>query len=132
MHANGNPGVREAGKGVRRRQRSVEEKRRIVEETLASESSVTEVARAHGLRANQIFKWRRLYREGLLNVRVANESALLPVHIADSNEVTILRSSDRSARSAGAIQIELANVRVRIEGIADAATVRAVLECLAR
>lgn len=37
-----------------------EEKRRIVEATLAPDRSVTEVAQAHGVRANQVFKWRRL------------------------------------------------------------------------
>jgi transposase len=131
MHANGNPSIGVPAKRVRRQQRSIEEKRRIVEETLASEGSVTEVARVHGLRANQIFKWRRLYRDGLLKA-AASEATLLPVHVAEPNEMAILQSDDRSTRSAGAIQIELATVRLRIEGNPDVATVRAVLECLAR
>jgi transposase len=46
--------------------RAVEEKRRIVEETLRDGASVSSVARAHGVNANQVFQWRRLYREGLL------------------------------------------------------------------
>ena len=43
------------------------EKRRIVEETLEPEASVARVARAHGVNANQVFHWRRQYRQGLLD-----------------------------------------------------------------
>lgn len=133
MHANGNASVTGPAKGLKRQQRSVEEKRRIVEETLASERSVTEVARRHGVRANQIFKWRRLYQDGLLDIAAAaNKAALLPVRIAESNERMILEPGNASTRSAGTIQIELPKARVRIEGSADAITVRTVLEWLAR
>ncbi len=54
------------------------EKRRIVEETLQPGASVAKVARAHGVNANQVFAWRRQYRQGLLgeNGETAN---LLPV-----------------------------------------------------
>jgi transposase len=130
VHANGSVSI--AGLVKRgKRQRSAEEKRHIVEETLASGGSVTEVARAHGIRPNQVFKWRRLYRDGLLNT-AASEAALLPVHIAESRETAVSRSGCSSTPSIGTIHIELANVRVRIEGNVDAATVRTVLECLAR
>lgn len=47
--------------------RGVEEKRRIVQETLRDGVSVSSVARAHGVNANQAFQWRRLYRDGLLD-----------------------------------------------------------------
>ena len=61
-----------------RRRRSVAEKRRIVEQTLEPDASVAKVARAHGVNANQVFAWRRQYRQGLLgeNSETAN---LLPV-----------------------------------------------------
>jgi transposase len=55
-------GEPEAG-GEKRRMRSKAERRRIVEETLEPGASV---ARAHGVNANQVFKWRTLYREGRL------------------------------------------------------------------
>ncbi len=42
-----------------RRWRSVAEPRRIVELTLVPGASVALVARAHGVNANQVFKWRR-------------------------------------------------------------------------
>src|SRR5450755_2000217 len=70
----------------RRQMRTVEEKRRIVEETLAEGASVARVARAHGVNANQVFGWRRLYCAGrlggaspavkLLSVRVSESTAL--------------------------------------------------------
>lgn len=42
------------GRSNRRRQRSAEEKRRMVEAMVAPERSVTEVAQAHGVRANHL------------------------------------------------------------------------------
>ena len=42
------------------------EKRRIVEQTLEPGASVAKVARAHGVNANQVFHWRRQYRQGPL------------------------------------------------------------------
>ena len=55
------------------------EKRRIVELTLEPGASVAEVARAHGMNANQVFKWRRAYERGELSEPC---SALLPVTVA--------------------------------------------------
>jgi transposase len=49
-----------------RRWRSVTEKRQIVQSTLGPGASVAEVARAHGVNANQVFKWRRLFESGQL------------------------------------------------------------------
>ena len=48
----------------KRRKRSKAERRQIVEETLKPGISVARVAQAHGVNANQIFQWRKLYREG--------------------------------------------------------------------
>ena len=61
------PRNKEVSVGSLRQRRSIAEKRRIVEETLAPGASVARVARAHGINANQVFGWRRLYlREGLV------------------------------------------------------------------
>jgi transposase len=63
-----------------RKRRAVAEKRRIVEQTLEPDASVANVARAHGVNANQVFAWRRQYRQGLLGE--GQETAnLLPVHV---------------------------------------------------
>ena len=65
--------------GSQRRRRSVEEKRRIVEETLEAGASVARVALRHGINANQVFAWRKKYREG----RLGKASKLLPVTVSD-------------------------------------------------
>src|ERR1700739_3462824 len=51
---------------TKRQYRSLEEKQRIVGEALAEGASVARVARAHGVNANLVFKWCRLYRAGRL------------------------------------------------------------------
>ena len=75
------------GSSSKRRYRSTEEKRLIVEATLASDVSVATVARQHGVNANQVFAWRKLYQSGLLgsSIREAetDESRLLPVAVVE-------------------------------------------------
>ena len=71
--------------GAKRRRRSKQERRAIVEETLKPGASVSLIARAHDINANQVFAWRRLYREGRLEVP-AGSKALVPVKIIDSLE----------------------------------------------
>src|SRR5256885_13674833 len=66
---------------TKRRRRSLEEKRRIVEETLESGASVARVARRHAVNANQVFYWRKKYREGRLGKSRSNK--LLPVTLSD-------------------------------------------------
>ena len=48
------------------RHHPLEFKRAVVEETLQPGASVALVARKRGVNANQVFHWRKLYREGLL------------------------------------------------------------------
>src|SRR6202051_1392909 len=64
-----------------RRRRSVEEKRRIVEETLEAGASVARVARRHAVNANQVFYWRKRYREGRLGKKQSGK--LLPATLSD-------------------------------------------------
>jgi transposase len=51
--------------GARRRW-TLEEKLRIIEESYRGPRLVSSTARRHGLSVNQLFVWRRLYREGKL------------------------------------------------------------------
>jgi len=60
----------------KRRYRGLEEKRRIVEENLVEGASVARIARAHGVNANLVFNWRRLYQAGRLG---GGRAKLLPV-----------------------------------------------------
>jgi len=74
----------------KRRRRSVAERRRVVEQTLAPGASVARVARDHGVNANQVFHWRRLYQRGLLGGKVQPAGGLLPVKVFESAETTAM------------------------------------------
>jgi transposase len=63
-----------------RRWRSISEKLQIVQLRQKPGSSVAEVARAHGVNANQVFKWRRTFERGEL----VKSCALLPVTVSAS------------------------------------------------
>jgi transposase len=110
-----------------RRHRSKQERRQIAEESLQPGVSVAVVARRHGINANQVFLWRKLLREGRLNVKPI-PAQLMPVRIAEA----IDEKSGPAHQQTGVIQIELGRVRVRIEGSADPATLRTILEQLGR
>ena len=72
--------------GVARRRRwSVDEKRRIVAESLTSGISVSAVAQRHGLRPNQLFKWRKLAREGGFGLPGAPVPSFAPVHLVSAS-----------------------------------------------
>ena len=115
----------------RRRRRSIKERREIAEASLKPGTSVRDVAQAYEVHPSQIGKWRRLYRNGQLGNAPA--PPILAVHIAEEGEPKKRsRASNLQRNQAGAIHIEFARARVSIEGGADAAMVRAVLECLAR
>ena len=66
----------------RRRYRSKQERRQVVEETLQPGASVAVIARRHGVNANQVFHWRKLYREGMLDGKAA-AAQLVPVRVAE-------------------------------------------------
>src|ERR1035438_4783667 len=120
-------------KNPKRQLRTNAEKRQIVEETKDKRASVARMARAHGVNANQVFYWRMLYRKGRLGA-----ATLLPVRV--TSESLALQAPSLPERacakpvsvSAGTIHIELRHAQVRIEGSADPAVLRVLLECLDR
>ena len=120
------------GAGPRRR-RSALERRRVVEETLEPGASVARVALKHGVNANQVFQWRRLYRDGKLGVPPEGAMKLLPVSVADDEELLRPEPTEVATSSSGAIHIELpGEVRISLEGSVDPAVVRMVLMSLHR
>ena len=60
----------------RRRRWTAEEKLRIVEETYLPGSTVSLVARRHGIAGNQLFTWRRLMAQGALIAAGAGEEVV--------------------------------------------------------
>src|SRR5215471_3350584 len=124
------PRDREGSAADPRQRRSIAEKRRIVEETLTPGTSVARVARAHNVNTNQVFGWRRLYLAGRLGEQKAGIK-LLPVRVSESESAITLEHSGRSLSDPeqGTIHIELRHAQIRIEGKADPAVVRVLLEC---
>ena len=123
--------------GGGKRFRTKVERRQIVEETLKPGASVSRVARAHDVNANQVFHWRRQYREGWFDEGGKKSTALVPVKLSRAVEPLMMerrRKSQTAAAStpAGSIDIDLGHARVRIEGAADPECVRAALEGLVR
>jgi len=116
--------------GVRSRRRwTIEEKRRITQETFLSGASVSRVAQRYALNANQIFQWRKKYREGRLGSRAT--AKLLPVAITDER----LAEAEKVGvpvppTSLGIIEMVLPKGKLRIEGRVELVILRAAIECL--
>ena len=113
----------------KQRRRTIKERRDIVEETLVPGASVARVARRHDVNANQVFYWRKLYREGRLGIRIA--TPLLPVKVTKEKPMKAWKD-DGMGLSSGTMEIELLRGTLRIAGSVDVTALRAVLECLAR
>lgn len=112
-----------------RRWRTISEKRRIVELTFEPGASVAEVARAHGMNANQVFKWRRAYERGELTEPC---SALLPVTVSAVAQSPSESPIEQQVPVAGgSVHIEIPGVAmISIESGADCSVVRQILESL--
>ena len=130
----------ESANAAQRQHRSIAEKRRIVEETFIEGASVARIARAHGVNANQVFGWRRLYLSGRLGEQKATMK-LLPVRVSESLPPVTPHASSEGTTSIeaanlkpvpGTIHIKLRQAQVRIEGVPDPELVRVLLECLTR
>jgi transposase len=116
---------------VPRRRRSAMERRRVVEETLEAGASVARIALKYGVNANQVFQWRRLYRDGKLEAAPQSAMKLLPVSVVEDDEAAKPAQVADCPVGAGAIHIELpGDIRVSFEGPVDPAMVRAVLTSL--
>jgi len=116
-----------AGERRSRRYRSKQERRQIAEESLQPGASVAVIARSHGVNANQVFHWRKLLREGRLDVKVP-PAQLIPVRVIDVGE----DSHGSVQKHTGVIQIELGRTRIRVEGSVDPTMLRTILEQLGR
>jgi transposase len=103
----------------------------VVEETLEPGASVAKVALRYGVNANQVFQWRRLYRDGKLGPVPGNAMKLLPVSVVEVESAPGYEPADVTYPSSGAIHIELpGEIRISLEGSVDQELVRTVLKSL--
>ena len=102
-----------------------------MEETLEAGASVARVALKHGVNANQVFQWRRLYRDGKLGGMLPSAMKLLPVSVVEGEEPLRPELPEAAPSSSGTIHIELpGEIRLSLEGSLDPDLVRAVLQSL--
>lgn len=99
---------------ARRRSWSVEEKARIVAESLDPAVSVSAVAERHGINPNQLFTWRRRFREEAERRLVARE------RLEDSGE-------ERRVAASSLIEVEIGAITVRFGADIETAALNRVL-----
>ena len=113
------------------RQHPLEFKRALVALSLEPGASVARIAREHGVNANQVFSWRRLYQQGRLGVlALMRADGLLPVVLAPSAPAP--NNADADGDVGGIIVLELGEMRVRIEGQPNAVALAQVLDRVLR
>jgi transposase len=101
----------------RRRHWSRAEKERVVAAALEPDATILGVARAFGVHASQVFRWRQ---------QQCGKQGPAPGFAA-----VAVTADPRSAAAQGLIEIEFGTeARIRISGAADAATVTAVIAAL--
>ena len=111
-----------------RRRWTIEEKRRITQETFVSGASVARIAQRYALNANQLFQWRKKYREGRLGSRLTPK--LLPVTISDERLAETDKVGSASPVPLGTIEIRLPRGTVHITGRVELQTLRTAIESL--
>jgi transposase len=119
--------------------RTVEEKIQIVTESRLPGASVAEVARRHGVNANQVFTWRLQQEQGVLGRRKRGRPAavrLLPVQVSrDAREspTEATAALPMAPVSEGRIEITLADgIRIAISGTVAAEQLHQILTVLRR
>lgn len=114
-----------------RRRWTIEKKRQIAQETFEPGASVARTAQRYAVNANQLFLWRRLYREGRLGSSTATK--LLPVTVANERLVEAAKVDGLASQAPlGGIEIQLPRGNLRLTGRVDLVVLRTALECLLR
>ena len=114
-----------------RRHRSWPEtlKREIVSASFSPGSSVSKVARQYDVNANQVFSWRKRYRDDMRVPAVSLGPQLLPVMVTAEDNA----GATQPANVAEMIEIDLAGkYRVRVGSGVDTQALRRVLDVLER
>ncbi len=110
----------------RRRRWSEEEKAGIVAESLDAETSISAVARRHGLHPNQLFGWRRQFRTGpTVRDPGAGGGGFIPVVVSDAAPAPF-------PVTPAPIDILVGGLTVRVTGPVDAEALRGVLDVARR
>ena len=124
----------DTSEGKRRRHKRWPEalKREIVAATLVPGASVSVVARQYDVNANQVFMWRRRYRDAIEQPSAApcpSTPALVPVTITPASEPEA--GAPTATSTSDTIEIEVCgDCRVRVGSGFDARALKRVLDLL--
>jgi transposase len=118
-----------------RRQYSIAEKRSMVEQTHVPGASVPEVALRHGVNANLLSVWRRLYQQGgLIEGAISKQPSLLPVKVTTPTLLPTEHAAvSKTTPKAPGVWIEVEFVggqRLRIRGRVDRAILKDLILAL--
>jgi transposase len=113
----------------RRRTWSDEDKLRILAEARVPEVSLASVARRHDLCPQQLYAWRRLFREAA-EARVETPLVFLPVEVSDASTRP---AAPRSRRRTKAVEVTLVGGRrLRVDPDIDPDTLCRLVQALER
>ena len=122
----------------RRRKWSAQGKAAIVAESLAEGAVISEVARRHGLRPQQLFGWRSRLRDAVKGVAPSSDAtpAFVPAIVEDeppspaAPALPAVMAMGAAQVAPAPIEIALGGVIVRVRGEADPRALTTVLKAL--
>ncbi len=122
----------------RRRKWSAQEKAAIVAESLAEDAVISEVARRHGLRPQQLFGWRSRLRDAVRASAPSSDAtpAFVPAIVEDeppkpaAPALPAVVAMGAAKVAPAPIEIALGGVIVRVRGEADPRALTTVLKAL--
>ena len=100
-----------------RRRYTLAQKREMVKATLKDGPSVSVVARRYDVNANQLFRWRKQYREGLLGE--THGVKLLPIEVSETQVPAVADAAEKplTFTADGTLEVLFPNQhRLRISG----------------
>ena len=128
MGTNIEPTVSDA-KRRRNQRHPIAFKRSVVEQSYLADTSVARLARSHGINANQIFAWGKLFRDAGLPGATGHDVALIPVTLSETivtaPGAVASRPSDEGIP--GTIELDVGKVHLTIRGAPDAIVLQAIL-----
>jgi transposase len=113
----------------RRRDWSDDAKLAIIAESFTTTTSVSAVARRHGIDKNQLFQWRRQFREGAFEP--SEQIDFVPVvNDACAADAVPAGSACPTADGLAVIEVVVGTMTVRVPPSADEVTLRRVLDAV--
>ena len=114
----------------RRRDWTEEQKLSIIAESCQDGAVISDVARRHGLRPQQLFNWRNEFRKRKTGLVCGGTPAFAPVMIADDRSSAAPAETPARVADAPLIEIVLGGATVRTRGAVDAKALAAVLRAV--